>query len=38
MRLRMRKHKMLVPDSGGAYQRNAFSEPDSSIFPYIEKC
>ena len=26
-RLRLRKHRMLAPDSWGAYQRNDFSEP-----------
>ena len=35
--LRMWKHRKLAPDTWGTYQRNDFSDPDSYIFPYIEK-
>ena len=31
------KHRILAPDSWGAYQRNDFSEPRICIFPYMEK-
>ena len=36
-RLRMRKHRILVPDSWGAYQRNDFSEPRLLHLPIYRK-
>ena len=32
---KMRKHRILAPDSWGACQRNDFNEPRLCIFPYI---
>ena len=32
------KQRMMAPDNGDAYEKNAFSEQDSCIFPYIGKC
>ena len=36
-RLRMRKHRILAPDSWGAYQRNDFSEPRLLHLPIHSK-
>ena len=32
------KQRMMAPDNWDEYEKNAFSEQDSCIFPHIGKC